>query len=527
MTPVSPSDPSIRSMEGGASKPRRKGHHNAPSTSSTDLGTDRPRSLTWSMPKAFDDALDHVSGLFIGGQDEKDGRAGQPSLSDDENISKVRKKKRGGPSPGGAAVPPEGAGQEAGGAKQSKEQLLLNSLLFTLRPVVEGVVYLKKPHQPSKRRWAILDQNALYVFKGPRDPHNPLVIPMIGACVRPVPHKQTTFQVLASSGTYLVSVDTPKDLYQWVSKMTEICEHLVMVSIDQRPLGGGEAGGSAEAAPELGVSEPTKQAVLELQRSEEANRRCADCGREDPEWASTNLGVFICIDCSGTHRRMGTHVSKVRSLHLDKWQPEHMARLQELGNRSANLVWEHNLPEGVKPSPHAGADERELYIRQKYEEGRFRKDWEVYAASHRVVTLTGDGLKTALLNLLRVDDDFRNEVKVLLGLMPSSAATFASTANASMTELPTLEMPCTPASLSSQPIHSSSSHPSPASPLSLSPSSSSSVASPNLLSTSSPTPNTRQSPRPSSRRRKNESSSSPNRKSNEALQIPDSALIGI
>lgn len=54
------------------------------------------------------------------------------------------------------------------------------------------------------------------------------------------------------------------------------------------------------------------------------NSKCADCGQKDPEWAVLNLGILICVKCSGIHRSLGVHISKVRSLELDKWEPQQL-----------------------------------------------------------------------------------------------------------------------------------------------------------------------------------------------------------
>lgn len=47
------------------------------------------------------------------------------------------------------------------------------------------------------------------------------------------------------------------------------------------------------------------------------NQKCADCGKDDPDWASINLAIVICKHCAGVHRDLGVHNSKVRSLKMD------------------------------------------------------------------------------------------------------------------------------------------------------------------------------------------------------------------
>lgn len=58
---------------------------------------------------------------------------------------------------------------------------------------------------------------------------------------------------------------------------------------------------------------------VEAIKQKPGNDRCADCDAPSPSWASANLGILVCIECSGIHRNLGTHISKVRSLELDDW----------------------------------------------------------------------------------------------------------------------------------------------------------------------------------------------------------------
>ncbi|KAJ1413536.1 C2 domain [Sesbania bispinosa] len=99
------------------------------------------------------------------------------------------------------------------------------------------------------------------------------------------------------------------------------------------------------------------------------NKFCADCGTPEPKWVSSSLGVFICIKCSGVHRSLGVHISKVVSVKLDEWTDEQVDSLENLGgNTLLNKKYEACLPSNIKkPKPHSSIEERSDYIRKKYE----------------------------------------------------------------------------------------------------------------------------------------------------------------
>ena len=99
------------------------------------------------------------------------------------------------------------------------------------------------------------------------------------------------------------------------------------------------------------------------------NDQCADCQARNPGWASWNLGVFLCMRCGSIHRKLGTHISKVKSLSMDTWSTDQVESMRRNGNISANKVYN---PKNVRPDMPLDADEvdgaMERFIRKKYQE---------------------------------------------------------------------------------------------------------------------------------------------------------------
>lgn len=98
------------------------------------------------------------------------------------------------------------------------------------------------------------------------------------------------------------------------------------------------------------------------------NDRCADCAVKNPGWASWSLGIFLCVRCASLHRKLGVHVSKVKSLSMDSWSGEQVENMKKMGNVRSNAKFN---PRSARPDIPIDADmvdsAMEKFIRQKYE----------------------------------------------------------------------------------------------------------------------------------------------------------------
>ncbi|XP_054427219.1 arf-GAP with GTPase, ANK repeat and PH domain-containing protein 1 isoform X1 [Pteronotus mesoamericanus] len=155
--------------------------------------------------------------------------------------------------------------------------------------------------------------------------------------------------------------------------------------------------------------------ALQSIRSLRGNSHCVDCETQNPNWASLNLGALMCIECSGIHRNLGTHLSRVRSLDLDDWPIELIKVMLSIGNELANSVWEESCQGRTKPSLDSTREEKERWIRAKYEQKLFlapRPCPELPLGQHLLRATADEDLRAVILLLAHGS---RDEVNATCG----------------------------------------------------------------------------------------------------------------
>uniref|UniRef100_A0A4W6CK04 ArfGAP with SH3 domain, ankyrin repeat and PH domain 1a n=1 Tax=Lates calcarifer TaxID=8187 RepID=A0A4W6CK04_LATCA len=165
----------------------------------------------------------------------------------------------------------------------------------------------------------------------------------------------------ADNRTYHFQAEDEQEFISWVSVLTNSKEEALNMAFQGR----GQSSGVEEE------EELTKSIIDEVLRSP-GNDTCCDCGATDPRWLSTNLGVLTCIECSGIHREMGVHVSRIQSLELDKLGTSELLVARNVGNSSFNEIMEASLPSPcVKPTPSSDMTARKEFINTKYIDRKF------------------------------------------------------------------------------------------------------------------------------------------------------------
>jgi len=203
-----------------------------------------------------------------------------------------------------------------------------------------------------------------------------LTISLFCACVRLKSDAVgKAFELVTVDQIHKFGTESEKETLQWTATLEDICVNLIHNSIGSDPTKMKQvAGKSAQNIPTITTSGDLSPLRKDLNNvmNFSGNQVCADCGTRDNEWTSVNLGIFVCIQCSGAHRNLGSHISKVRSCLYDRIEPAKVKFLESMGNLKANSFWECQVPQEVKkPSPTDKIEVKQEFIKSKYCEMAF------------------------------------------------------------------------------------------------------------------------------------------------------------
>lgn len=200
----------------------------------------------------------------------------------------------------------------------------------------------------------------------------PSQVNLLTCQMKPVLEDRLCFDVVSYNRTYHFQAETEVNKEEWMSVLLNSKE----VSLNRAFEDNGKT------SENQGLVE-FQQTLVNYIRNIPSNNLCCDCGgNSDVTWLAVNFGVIVCIECSGIHREMGVHITKIQSLTLDNIGTSQLLVSRTMSNERFNKIMEATSHR--KLVPNSTMEERKAYIRAKYSDRAYVQSYcssarELYA----------------------------------------------------------------------------------------------------------------------------------------------------
>jgi hypothetical protein len=245
--------------------------------------------------------------------------------------------------------------------------------------VIKQGYVIHKTSKSIQRRWLVLDDIKLY-FVLENTSTNGLEIQVLCdimlASIKELSDCPFTFEIkYANIATHTIVCEGSRDFQEWIMVIkTQIEQRLTDGLVSPNAIVSLHHGVAVSSLSQPSNHKTTKnKEVIHSYVADILSRNscCCDCNKEGSniDWVSINLGLVMCLNCSGKHRALGTDISKVRSLKLDELDDLEYKLLLRIGNEVSNSIWDPLGPANNSDSSHPE------YIKQKYQNKLYvRKD---------------------------------------------------------------------------------------------------------------------------------------------------------
>lgn len=211
----------------------------------------------------------------------------------------------------------------------------------------------------QKRRCRVTAEGFLDIFHADEN-KTPARVNLLTCQIKVASEDKRAFDLVSYSRTYHFQAEDENEQRAWTSVLVN-CKECALMRAFHQQAGDNTNNDSGHSLLDL------QRSIIRAVRAMPGNQVCADCGStNDPTWLSTNFGIIVCIECSGSHRELGVHISRIQSLTLDRLSTSQLLLARHMGNQMFNEIMENTLDERDKLTPESTMEERVRFIREKY-----------------------------------------------------------------------------------------------------------------------------------------------------------------